>query len=110
MTARQVGNRIRIRVSGRIVKGGATTSQTAPACSGTVTLRVTAAGKRRAGKRARVKSTCRYASTLSFRVKALPRRLRPRGRRLVVRVRSRYNGTAKRAPDNAPSRLRRVRR
>ncbi len=110
VSARQVGGRIRIRVTGRIVKAGASASQTAPACNGTVTVRVTSGGKRRASKRARIRSSCKYATTLSFRVKSLPKRLRPRQRRLLVRVKSRYNGTTKRRPDNAPSRLERVRR
>ncbi len=103
VSARQVGGRIKVRVTGRIVKG-------AGPCNGRVAVVVRAAGRRRARKLVRINSSCKYATTLSFRVKSLPSRLRPRARRLSVLVNTRYNGTGKRRADRAPSRLKRVRR
>ncbi len=103
VSARQVGGRIKVKVTGRIAKLGR-------ACNGKVSVGVRSGGKRRTRKRATVRSSCRYATTLIFRVNVLPRRLVPRNARLLVRVSSLFNGTSARLPDSAPARTKRVRR
>ena len=103
VTARQVGGRINVKVTGRIAKR-------AQACNGKVAVAVRSGGKRRARKNGRVRSSCRYVARLSFSVSALPSLLESRSRRLLVKVSTRYAGTSKRKPDSAPARIARVRR
>jgi hypothetical protein len=55
-----------------------------------------------------VGSNCRYTVTLSYRVSDLPRRLRSRSQRLLVRVTASYKGTTQLSPAKPPSQLRRV--
>lgn len=77
---------IRVRVAGRVLSSGASCSR--------VTVRI----RTRVGKRlvrtstARLQRTCRYARALRVPVRALPRRLRPRTTRLVLRVQTTVGG------------------
>lgn len=76
-----------VAVAGRLVgtRGGR--------CAGRVALSVRAPGRMVLRSRARVGRDCRFQRRLAFGVRRLPPRLRPRGRRLVVEVRTRYLGS-----------------
>lgn len=102
VSARQVGRRIRVRVTGVLI------NRQGQPCGGKIAVGVRSGGRRRARRMIRVNSRCRYAATLRFAVRRLPRRLRSRDRRLLVRVAVSYRGTSKIVPARPPSSLRRV--
>jgi len=102
VSARQRGDRISIRVTGSLTKVGG------GPCAGRVRVAVSSAGKPMARRAAGLGSACRYATTLTFATRTLPQRLRPRARRVIVKVSTSYGGNAQLAPDSAPSVRKRV--
>lgn len=101
-SARQIGRRIRVRATGVL-----SNVQGRP-CAGRIAVGVRSGGKRQDRRVLKVNSRCRYTLTLSYGVRDLPRRLRPRDRRLLARVTASYKGTAQLRPAKPPSSLRRV--
>lgn len=103
--ARQVGQRIVVKVTGRLVR-----TQGRP-CSGPVAVGVRTGGRgarhafriQRSGK-----GPCTYRTVFRFRVGKLRRAVRPRGRRLLLRVNSSYKGSDVLEADKAPSVLKRA--
>ncbi len=102
VTARQRGNRVRIQIAGLL------TNVRGRTCAGKVTLGVRSGGKRKARRTVRVDTRCRYATSASFGLGSLPRRLRSRDARLLVKVSTVYRGTSELLPDRPPTVLRRV--
>lgn len=101
-SARQRGRRIRVKATGVL------SNRQGRPCAGRIAVGVRSGGARRDRRIVKVNSSCRYTVKLSYRVRSLPRRLRPRARRLLVRVAAGYKGTTRLLPAKPPSALRRV--
>jgi len=68
------------------------------------------ARNRRVTRTARMGRDCRYSKRYSFSTRHLPRGLRPRGRKLILRVKVSFQGNSRLQPDLSPTRRVRVRR
>lgn len=101
-SARQRGRRIRVKATGVL------SNRQGRPCAGRIAVGVRSGGARRDRRIVKVDSSCRYTVTLSYSVRRLPQRLRPRARRLLVRVTASYRGTTRLLPVRPPSTLRRV--
>ncbi len=104
VSARQRGNRIVVRVNGRM------TGVRSRPCGGRVKIGVRSANRRRAQRTVRMSARCRYQATLTYPVKRLPRRLRPRRRVLIAGVTARFQGNSGLTSDLSPTRRARVKR
>ena len=103
-SARQMGRKVVVRIRGRMVGNGGRP------CEGRLKIGTRAGGRRVVTRIARMGTNCRYTKQYSFPVKRLPRRLRPRSKRLVLNVSVRYQGNAGLNPDLSPTRPVKVRR
>ena len=95
---------IRVAVRGRL------TGTAGRACAGGVTIAIRTGNRRLGTVRTRMGSNCRFSKSARVSVRRLPRGLRPRGRRVVLRVSYRFLGNAGLLPDTSPTARTRVKR
>jgi hypothetical protein len=79
-------------------------------CGGRIKIG-TRAGRRRVATRVgRMGRACRYSKRYTFATRRIPKRLRPRNRKLVLRITIRYQGNSQLKPDLSPAKRVKVRR
>ena len=100
----QRGRKVVVRVRGRMV------GNRGRRCGGRIKIGTRAGVRRAATRVGRMGRNCRYAKRYSFPVHRLPPRLRPRNRKLVLRIKVRYQGNSRLKPDLSPTKRVRVRR
>jgi hypothetical protein len=94
------GRFYRARIRGRLrntanrgkVNAAGSAGTPAQRCAGTVSISIKAKRKLVTLRRTKVRSNCRFARTLKFSKRRVPRKMRARGRKLKLRAVSRYNG------------------
>jgi hypothetical protein len=102
--SRSRGGRIVVRVRGGMVGNGGRR------CGGRIKIGTRAGGRRVATRTARMGRNCRYAKRYVFAARRLPKRLRPRSRKLVLSVLVRYQGNSLLRGDLSPPKRVTVRR
>jgi len=100
----QRGRKVVVRVRGRMV------GNRGRRCGGRIKIGTRAGVRRAATRVGRMGRNCRYAKRYLFPVRRLPPRLRPRNRKLVLRIKVRYQGNSRLKPDLSPTKRVRVRR
>lgn len=83
--------RYRMRVHGRIARGGASTSR-ARDCDGKVTIAIRAANRRVVRRQARVRRNCSFGRRVVVRRAKLPKSQRRKGSRARIRAVARFRG------------------
>ena len=100
----QSGGRIIVRLRGRMV------GNRGRRCGGRIKIGTRAGVRRAATRVGRMGRNCRYAKRYSFPVHRLAPRLRPRNRKLVLRIKVRYQGNSLLKGDLSPAKRVKVRR
>ncbi len=98
------GGRVVVRLRGRMIGNGGRR------CGGRLKIGTRAGGRRVRTQTARMGRNCRYAKRYTFAARKLPKRLRPRGRKLVLTVLVRYQGNSQLRGDLSPPKRVKVRR
>lgn len=101
--------RRRERVIRATVAGGLTATQ-GRSCAGAVRIRIRVGSRSVGTARTTMKSNCRFTKSTRVRVSSLASRLRPRSRRVVLRVSYRFLGNGDLLPASSPTASKRVKR